>query len=113
MSRKCRIKEIRKSLGDGNVNDMFEKMIGVKDAESEIIIPKLVLVRNKIKKFHRVLYDLCNLKNFRKDFPNFNSSLDEIMNYIENLRSDIIFDVDDKEENESKFTNSSKSDATL
>lgn len=84
MSGRVKIKQLKKVVGDVNINGMFEEMMGVKDAEPEIIVPKFVLVRNEVRYISRVLDQFCAI--LTKDFPHFEASLLEIRKFTIDMK---------------------------
>jgi hypothetical protein len=88
--------------GAGDVNGMFEKMMGVKDADKDIVIPKLVLVRNKVRHVYGVLTTLAKI--LKKDFPKFSNGLEDIETFCAKLHEAVVFDkdADDTEESYTK-----------
>lgn len=49
MAGRVKIKQLKKVVGDVNISGMFEEMMGVKDADADIIIPKFIFVRNTLR----------------------------------------------------------------
>jgi hypothetical protein len=84
MSGRIKIKQLKKVVGDVNINGMFEEMMGVKDADPEIVIPKFVLVRNEVRYISRVLDQFCAI--LTKDFPQFEAGLLEIRKFIIDMK---------------------------
>ena len=83
MSRKVRVKQAKISAVDtNNINSLFEEMIGMKDADPNIILPKFVKARNIVRYIHSILNMLANLKDLEKDYPNLKKPMDEIKKYI-------------------------------
>lgn len=99
---KHRIKEIKKLIGNsdgGNMNDMFEEMLGLKEADLEVIRPKMVRCKNIIRKIHGVLQQLGDFKVLREDFAETTQGLDEIKKFADSLRQELkIADVDETED---------------
>ena len=59
---KVRVKEIKRVIGSSDINGMFEEMMGIRDAESDIIIPKMVNVRNTLRYLYKVFRPILNNK---------------------------------------------------
>jgi hypothetical protein len=104
MAGKVKIKQLKKAVGDVNISGMFEEMMGIKDAEPEIVVPKFVFVRNSIRYVYRVLNQFCNLLSV--DFPMYEVAFDEIRNYSESMKESVYLkhDHDEKEDNYSECT---------
>lgn len=49
---KVKTKTISKDLGNADIMEEFNKMLGVSNAESKILIPKLKLIESKVKAIH-------------------------------------------------------------
>jgi hypothetical protein len=91
MSR-VKIKEFKKITGDKDINSMFEEMFGIQDADPEIIIPKLVNVRNTIRHLCKVFEQFSTFNPIRNDFPDVVASLDEIKNYSAEIREKLLIE---------------------
>ena len=101
MSSKARMKEIRKMLGDGgDLNEMFEEMLGLRAADPEIIRPKFVRVRDEIRAIYKVLHQLGNFVPLREDFPKMQQGMDEILTFATAMRDELMLD---EPENEDKY----------
>lgn len=100
MSKKVRIKEIKQMIGDneeGGLNSMFEEMMGIKNVEPEIIIPKFVKVRNTVRHIYKILILFNNI--LLPDFPEYKSSFDEIKVFADELKENVcVGNTDDTEE---------------
>ncbi len=98
MSGRVKIKQLKKVVGDVNISGMFEEMMGVKDADAEIVVPKFVFVRNGLRYVYRVLNQFCNMLN--NDFPQFNTSFEEIRKFSEDMKESTYLkhDHDEKED---------------
>jgi hypothetical protein len=104
---KVKIKQIKKVVGDADLNNMFEEMMGIKDADADIIVPKFVLVRNTIRHVCKVLTQFSLFKPLRKDFPSIALGLDEIKKFADSVKEDTYLK-HDHEENENQYDNVSK-----
>jgi len=101
MSRKVRVKQLKKAVDGGeNINGMFEEMMGMKDAEPELIIPKFVAVRNLVRKVYKVLLQFSTFGPLREDFPEYTEALDEIKTFTTDLQASIYFNVDQDDQEE-------------
>ncbi|NDB61694.1 hypothetical protein EB001_25125 [bacterium] len=81
---KVRVKEVKRAVGDVNINGMFEEMLGVKDAEKSIIIPKFVFVRNTLRHIYRVFIQFHDM--LIKDFGQFSEGLEDVKKFAEELK---------------------------
>ena len=106
MSR-AKIKMIKKTMGDSdgkNINSLFEEMMGVKDCDTNLIIPKFVSVRNTCKKIYKILIQFTSFNEFKENFPDFKDDINEIELYANNMKADIALgDSDEKEEKYEKL----------
>ena len=84
MAGKVKIKQLKKVTGDVNINEMFEEMMGMKDAEADIIVPKFVLVRNKLRYVYRVLHQLGKL--LFATYPEHATPIVEIQSFIDKMK---------------------------
>ena len=84
MSGKAKIKQFKKTIGDVNINGMFEEMMGLKDADQEIVIPKFVFVRNGLRQIYRVLNQFCNI--LEPDFPTHSAGFIEIRKFATDMK---------------------------
>ncbi len=98
MSGRVKIKQLKKVVGDVNISGMFEEMMGVKDAEAEIIAPKFVFVRNSLRYVYRVLNQFCNILG--GDFPMYEEHFADIRKFAEEFKESTYLkhDHDEKEE---------------
>lgn len=80
---KTKMKELKKAMGSSDIGSLFEEMMGMKDADPEIIIPKFVEVRNFVRKTCLVLNQFSKLLS--KDFPEYSKGLDEISAYSDKI----------------------------
>jgi hypothetical protein len=106
-----KIKEIRKVISDqgSNINDMFQEMLGMKDADPYIIIPKFVKSRNIIRQIYKILKQLSTFQSIRDDYPETIKGLDEIDCYAEKMKDNIYFE-ETKEDNEETYNKMNKED---
>jgi hypothetical protein len=97
---KIKVKELKKTLGDVNISSLFEEMVGAKDADKQIILPKFIIIRNAIRQVYRVLMQLATFGPLKTDFPEIASSLLEIEKYADCIKEStcISVDIDDQEE---------------
>lgn len=82
---KIRTKTIQQVMGDVNLNTMFEEMMGVKDADPTIILPKFVSVRNTLRYIYKILNQFATFAPLRKDFPGIEQGLDEIKKFADSM----------------------------
>lgn len=101
MSKKIHIKELKKLSGvDSDLSSLFEEMMGIKDCDPDIIVPKFISVRNVLKHICKVLGQLSGANSLlTKDFPEFKESFDEINTFIAKLRENVVLqDLEDEKE---------------
>ncbi len=105
---KIKVRQIEKVIGDVDINGMFEEMMGVKDADPEIIIPKMVNVRNTLRHIYRILTQFSTFSDLRSNFPEIADGLNEIKHFAEEMKASVyILDEDEKNE---KYSSVSKED---
>lgn len=106
---KVKVKQIKKMVGDGGLNTMMEEMMGMKDADPEIIIPKFVSVRNTIRYVCKVLNQFSTFGPLRNDFPDIAPGLDEIKAFSDEIK-EATYLKHDHDEKESQYASISKED---
>ena len=104
-----KIKQLKKSINTGGINEMFDKMMGIKEADPAVIRPKFVKILNLLRKFYKVMNLFAGMKTLRVDFPHITQDLDEVLDFINKLRDNIKFDPA-VEETEEKYTKLSLED---
>lgn len=77
-----------------SLNAMFDQLTGVKDADPEIIIPKLVDLKNMIRRLYKVYSILIEFKEFHKIFPEYMQQLKATSEFFIKLMDD--HDIDEK-----------------
>lgn len=107
MSKKVRIKELKKNLGVSNVGEMFESIMGIKDADISVIKPKIVAARNLIRRVHRVLRILSQ-GSLSQDFPYIAQGMREIDTFLAELESQVGFNSADGNETEDTYASYTK-----
>lgn len=106
---KVKVRQIKKAVGDGNINNMFEEMMGIKDADPEIIVPKFVKARNVVRHICKVLNQFATFGPLRTDFPIVADGLDDILALSDTIISDVCIKMD-TEDSESNYIQVSKED---
>lgn len=104
MSKSVRVKDLRKVVGDTDINGMFEEMLGVRDADVEIIRPKFISVRNTLRHIYRVFIQFHDI--LLKDFPTFAPGLSEIKKFATELKDNNL--LSNVEEDENAYQNISQ-----
>lgn len=99
---KVKVKQIKKMVGDGGLNNMMEEMMGMKDAELEIVTPKIVSVRNTIRYICKVLNQFSTFGPLRNDFPDIAPGLDEIKTFSDEVK-EATYLKHDHDEKESQY----------
>lgn len=95
MAKMGKVKELKQLLGGdsaGNINTMFEEMIGTKDADPEIILPKFVKSRNLIKHIYRYLLQLGSYKELENLYLDIQTDLNQIMDFAISIKTSIIWE---------------------
>lgn len=82
---KIRTKTIQQVMGDVNINTMFEEMMGIKDADINIILPKFVSVRNTLRYIYKILNQFATFAPLHNDFPEIKQGLDEVKKFADLL----------------------------
>ena len=111
MATKIKVKQLKKAVGGVDINGMFEEMMGMKDADADIIVPKFVLVRNKLRHVYRVLHQFN--KVMFADYPEHAQSIAEIQSFIDKMKVETCIASEneailDTEESEIVYKNVSK-----
>lgn len=81
--KNVKMQQINKCLGGSDINAMFSEMLGLKDADPNIIIPKLVNIKNILLKIHKTInlfYDILIT-----DFLCYSTELHEVKQYSNSL----------------------------
>lgn len=94
---KVRSKEIRQMIGGEEMNDMFDEMMGIKDADPTIIRPKFVALRNAIKTVYKLFRQIIGMEQLAKRFPSQTVGFIELHEWNQKLRADIYFESLDDE----------------
>lgn len=94
MSKSAKLKKIKKTLtqsqlGGGNINSMFEEMIGLKDAEKDVIVPKLVEIRNLIYRLHQLFTQFATFRILRTSFKYTIKSMDQILKFANEMKDNL------------------------
>ena len=99
----ARVKQVKRQLsGDPEVlKDMFDEMMGVKDADASIVVPKIVKSLNTIKNIVKVLTQIATFAPLHQNFPEIKDSLDEIVVFTEKINKTL--DLKPGEEKEDKY----------
>ena len=79
-------------IDQDTLTELFEQMTGVKDADTEVIIPKYVNVMILLKKFYKLYELLCNLDAFANSFSDY-SWTDEILLFIKTIKLECDLDL--------------------
>lgn len=88
---KVRCKAILKSSESiDDMNGMFEEMMGVKDAEKSIILPKFVDVRNKAIHLYNIFMKFANCQ-IVTDFPHTKEGMDDIKDFAAKMKESVVF----------------------
>ena len=104
---KVKVKKIKQLVGDVDINSMFEEMMGVKDAEPDIIIPKIVNVRNIIRLLYKIFNQFSTFVDLRTNFPQIGSDLDDIKKFAEDMKESVCI-INISDENEEPYKTLSK-----
>jgi len=117
MSRKSQVKEIKQLLGGSStsdVNGMFEEMMGLKDAELSIILPKFVKTRNLLRHIYKVLMQFSNFIPLQLDFPDLKEPMEQIKLFANELKTSVVFnETKNNEETQEMYSSVSKEDLNL
>ena len=71
---------------DANIlNDMFSQMTGSENADSDVIIPKLIKLHSYLKKYSTIYKLLLGFSEFIDKFPEFKNEFDDIRNFIQKI----------------------------
>lgn len=104
---KVKVKKIKQLVGDIDINSMFEEMMGIKDAEPDIIIPKIVSVRNTLRLLYKIFTQFSTFVDLRNNFPQIGADLDDIKKFVEDLKESVCI-INMTDETEEPYKNLSK-----
>lgn len=95
--KKVKIKTAKKQLADKNIVNMFNQMLGTEDADPSIVIPKYVLIKDKVQSMAKIL-SAATEDILSKSFPEEKDGCDDIIKYVDSLNNIEYIDVppDDK-----------------
>ena len=112
MAKRVKVKEIKQVIGASGegINSMFEEMMGLKDCDISIILPKFIKVRNYLRHIHKILVQFSNFAPIRSDFSNMTEALDQISAYAAVMKDSIVFGTTDCDETEETYASVSKTD---
>jgi hypothetical protein len=78
------------SAEDANLlNNMFDQMTGLKDADSTIILPKFIKLKTNLEKIHKIHSVLLQFKLFIDSFPEYKEWFDAINLFTENIKESL------------------------
>jgi hypothetical protein len=103
MARRIKTKVMKKTLGGDDIStaritDLFEEMMGSKDADPNVIIPKLITVKTQISQIYKVFKQFSDSVLFREDFPKFQNALLQISKFADEVKENIDFNILHEEE---------------
>jgi len=87
-ARGVKVKKMQQkgSVEDANLlNDMFSQMTGSNNADSDIIIPKFIKLKELVTKYFKIFNLLINFDEFIKSFPEYTPEFDDIRKFLEKL----------------------------
>lgn len=98
MAGRVKIKQLKKVVGNVNISGMFEEMMGIKDADADIIIPKFVFIRNNLRYICKVFDQFCNIVG--NDFQQYSDHFNEIRKFTTDLKESVYLkhEQDEKED---------------
>ena len=112
MSRRPKLKQIKQALGGTSahdINSMFEEMMGIKDADPHIILPKFVGIRNKIIHIYKILMQFAT-GAIGSDFVELSEPMLQIKQFAYELKESIVFNDALTEETEEQYNTLNKED---
>ncbi len=89
---KTQMKKLMSDEESSGINGMFEEMMGMRDAELHIILPKIVSARNNIKKVYQYLYQFSTFAPLINTFDTMTSSFKQILTFVEEMKQSIVFE---------------------
>ena len=87
-ARGVKVKKMQQkgSVEDANLlNDMFSQMTGSNNADSDIIIPKFIKLKELVTKYFKIFNLLINFDEFIKSFPEYTPEFDDIRKFLKKL----------------------------
>ena len=112
MSRRPKLKQIKQAMGGASaqdINGMFEEMMGVRDAEQHIILPKFVGIRNKIIHVYKILMQFAT-GAIGSDFVELSEPMLQIRQFASEMKESIVFSDSLVEETEEQYSALNKED---
>jgi hypothetical protein len=106
---KAQVKQIKRILGSesGGINDMFEEMLGMKDADPDIILPKFIEIRLKIGRVYKILWQFATFESIKNDYEFAAEGMSDITKYLTEMKENICFD-ETKDDSVSNYENLDK-----
>jgi hypothetical protein len=103
--KRVKVKKITANLDTDTetLTELFEQMTGIKDANTDIILPKYVNIMNLLKKFYKLYKVLSEINIFVDTFSEF-VWIDEIKLFLQNIIDECDVDIN-KEYKESDILN--------
>jgi len=83
----AKLKELRKLTGGVNISEMFEEMMGLKDADIAIITPKIISSHHSVRAICRILEQFVDIMS--KGFPTHKEEFDEISAFVVAVRENL------------------------
>lgn len=99
--RKVKIKKIKKQIGDNNLTEMFNQMIGAGESDPKIIVPKYSKVRRHLSIFSNIIKSATN-DVLMKSFPSKNNEYSEMIDFSNSISSIEFLDVKDSADKDGK-----------
>ena len=99
MSRRVIVKKKKPSaqFKGKNINDIFNEILGLENAEPDILIPKFVKIRNLTRHLYKIFKQIAGLNNLRTSFPIIVDGLDELSAFADKLYENICFNLEQKD----------------
>ncbi len=85
MAKVVKIKQ-KPSIDNADIGTLFEEMMGVKDADPEIVRPKVVRCKSILQHIYKTLNQFSHFTVLQNDFPELKQAMEEIDVFAENLR---------------------------
>jgi hypothetical protein len=110
MAARVKTKIIKSAVGAEDVSKLFEEMMGVRDADPALVLPKFVKVRNLLRHIYKVFVQFSSFAPLRANFPQAVEGLDQIKKFAEDLRESVYFNPNTPDETVQQYAELSKSE---
>ncbi len=91
MSKVVKIRQ-KNSADSAEIGNLFEEMMGVKDAEPEIVRPKILQCKTLLQHIYKTMYQFSHFTLLQNNFPEVKQGMEEVNEFAENLKRNLHID---------------------